>query len=128
MMGRSPAVTPFQCHYKFDTTTYASHLQAKLQAMQDFVHANLAKSAKQQKRQYDWHTLSRSFNPGDPVWLSVQMARKLQPHWEAKWTVSKVKGPCNVELSNGLQSKVVHVNRARHRDPPKGHLQDRLQF
>ena len=50
-----------------DTTTYASHLQAKLQAMQDFVHANLAKSAEQQKRQYDQHTASRSFNLGDPV-------------------------------------------------------------
>jgi len=94
MFGRSPTVTPFQGHYKFDTTTYASHLQAKLQALQDFVHANLAKSAEQQKRQYDRHTTSRSFNPGDLVWLSVPTARKLQPHWEGKWTVSKVKGPC----------------------------------
>ena len=50
MFGRSPTVTPFQCPYKFDTTTYASHLQAKLQAMQDFVHTNLTKSVEQQKR------------------------------------------------------------------------------
>ena len=45
MFGRLPTVTPFQRPYKFDTTTYASHLQAKLQAMQDFVHTNLTKSA-----------------------------------------------------------------------------------
>ena len=71
IFGRSPTVTPFQCLYKFDTTTYASHLQAKLQAMQDFVHTNLTKSAEQQKRQYDHHTFPHSFSPGDPVWLSV---------------------------------------------------------
>ena len=38
MFGRSPAVTPFQCPYKFDTTNYVSHLKAKLQAMQNFVY------------------------------------------------------------------------------------------
>ena len=27
MFGRSPAVTPFQCPYKFDITTYASHFK-----------------------------------------------------------------------------------------------------
>ena len=72
MFGRSPAVTPFQCPYKFDTATYASHLKAKLQAIQNFVHTNLTKCAEQQKRQYDRHTLPRSFNPGDPVWYQQQ--------------------------------------------------------
>ena len=124
MFGRSPAVTPFQCPYKFDTTTYASHLKAKLQAIQNFVHTNLTKCAEQQKRQYDRHTLPRSFNPSDPVWLSVPTVKKLQQHWDEKWTVSKVKGPCNLELTDGHQSKVVHVNRVWHRIQPgqvKGH-------
>ena len=67
MFGRSPAVTPFHCPYKFDTINYASHLKAKLQAMQNFVCTNLTKCAEQQKRQYDRHTLLRSFNTGDPV-------------------------------------------------------------
>jgi len=103
------------------TTTYAKHLQAKHQAMQDFIHTNLAKSAEQQKRKYDHHTSFHSFNPGDPVWLSVPTARKLQPHWDGKWTVSKLKGP---ELTDGHQSKVVHVNHVRHQiqsDQVKGH-------
>ena len=62
MFGRSPTVTPFQCPYKFDTTTYTNHLQAKLQAMQDFVHANLTTSAEQQKRQYGHHTFPCSLD------------------------------------------------------------------
>ena len=41
MFGRSPAVTPFQCPYKFDSTNYASHLKAKLQAMQNLVRTRL---------------------------------------------------------------------------------------
>jgi len=124
MFGRSPAVIPFQCPYKFDTTTHASHLQAKPQAIQDFVHTNLTKCAEQQKRQYDRHTFPRSFKPGDPVWLLVPIARKLQPRWDEKWIISKVKGPCNLELTDGHQSKVVHVNCVRHRiqpDQAKGH-------
>ena len=47
MFRRSPAVTPFHYPYKFDTTTYESHLQAKFQAMQDFVHTSLTKCAEQ---------------------------------------------------------------------------------
>ena len=90
--------------------------------MQDFVQANLAKSARQQKQQYDRHTVSRSFKVGDPVWLSIPTARKLQPHWDGKWTVAKLKGPCNLKLTNGSQSKVVHVNRVRHRLQPDQHL------
>ena len=66
MFGRLPTVTPFQCPYKFDTTTYASHLQAKLQAMQDFVHTNLTKSPEQQKRQYDRHTFPTFLQPWRP--------------------------------------------------------------
>ena len=50
MFGRSLAVTPFQCPYKFDTTNYASRLKAKLQAMQTFVRTNLTKCAEQQKK------------------------------------------------------------------------------
>ena len=60
--------------HKFDTTSYASYLKAKVQTMQDFVQVNLAKSAKQQKQQYDHHTVSHSFKVGDSVWLSILTA------------------------------------------------------
>ena len=125
MFGRSPAVTPFQNHYKFvpmQVTYKPNYKQCKI------LHANLAKSAEQQKRQYDRHTTaSCSFNPGDPVWLSVPTARNLQPHWEGKWTVSKVKGPCNVKLSNGHQCKVVHVNRVSTTGPNQRTYPDEQQ-
>ena len=58
--------------------------------MQDFVHGNLTKCAEQQKRQYDCHMFPHFFNPGDPVWVSVPTAKKLQPHWDEKWTINKV--------------------------------------
>ena len=93
-------------------------MKAKLHTLQDFVHASLAKAAKQQKQQYDRFTTSRSFKAGDPVWLSIPTAGKLQPRWDGGWTVTKVKGPCNLELTNGHHMKVVHVNRVRYRKQP----------
>ena len=122
MFGRSPCTIPFQSLNKFDTTSYASYLKAKLHTMQDFVHTNLAKSAKQQKQQYDRYTVSRSFKTGDPVWLSIPTARKLQPRWDGRWVVTKLKGPCNLEITNGHQSKVVHVNRVQRRIQPNQNL------
>ena len=47
MFGRSPCIIPFQFLHKFDTTSYVCQLFES--TMQDFVHANLAQSAKQQK-------------------------------------------------------------------------------
>ena len=119
MLGKPPCTVPFQTSHKFDTTSYASYLKAKLQTMQDFMQAYLAKATKQQ---YDHHTVSHVFKVGDPVWLYILTARKLQPHWDGKWTVTKLKRPCNLELTNGNQSKVVHVNRVCHRRQPDQHL------
>ena len=122
MFGRPPCTILFQTPHKFDTTLYTSYLKAKLQTMQDFMQTNLAKAAKQQKQQYDRGTVSRFFKVGDPVWLSISTARKLQPHWDEKWTVAKLKGLCNLELTNGYQSKVAHVNRVCHRQQPDKHV------
>ena len=58
------------------------YLKAKLHTLQDFVHASLAKAAKQQKQQYDRFTTPRFFKAGDPVWLSIPTAGKLQPRWD----------------------------------------------
>ena len=45
-------------------------------------------------------------------------SKKLQLHWDGKWTVSEVKGSCNLEFTDGHQSKVVYVNRVWHRIQP----------
>ena len=55
---------------------------------------------------------------GECVWLSIPTAKKLDPQWDGGWTITKVKGPLNMEVSDGNISKVVHVNRLRHRIQP----------
>ena len=45
-------------------------------------------------------------------------AKKLDPQWDDRWTITAVKGPLNMEISNGTVSKVIHVNRLRHRIQP----------
>ena len=62
--------------------------------------------------------VTRHFTVGDHVWLSVPTARKLDPCWDVKWTITAVKGPLVMEISNGTTSKVVHVNRLCHRLQP----------
>ena len=42
------------------------------------------------------------------MWLSILTAKKLDPQWEGRWTITAEKGPLNMEKST---SKVVHVNR-----------------
>ena len=49
MFGRSPCNVPFQPLHKFNSTSYASYLKAKLRTLQDFVHASLTKPAKTTK-------------------------------------------------------------------------------
>ena len=63
-------------------------------------------------------TKSRPFHVGDPIWLSILTARKLDPRWEGEWTVHAVKSPVNLEICDGRR-KVVHVNRLRYRSVPQ---------
>ena len=118
MYGRPPKPIPFEQLNSFDTASYPSHLQAKLAEMCDFVEANLVESASRQRINYNKHSLTRHFTVGDHVWLSVPTARKLDPRWDGKWTITAVKRPLVMEISNGTTSKVVHVNRLRHRLQP----------
>ena len=55
---------------------------------------------------------------GDHVWLSIPTAKKLDPKWDSRFTITAVKGPLNMQISDGTVSKVVHVNRLRHRIQP----------
>ena len=73
--------------------------------MHDFVETNLAESASRQRRK---------FAVRDCVWLSIPTAKKLDPQWDGRWTITAVKEPLNMEISNGTISKVVHVNTLCH--------------
>jgi len=102
----------------FDTNFYQTHLRAKLAELQDLVASNSASAAHRQQQGYNRLTKLQQFTPGDLVWLSVPTADKLTPHWEGRWKVDEVKNSINVKISNDSQSKVVHVNRLRHRIQP----------
>ena len=67
---------------------------------------------------YDRSSVQRSFKVNDPVWLSIPTAGKLDLKWEGEWKVVSIKSPVNVEISNGKQTKAVHINRLQHRILP----------
>ena len=52
------------------------------------------------------------------VWLSIPTAGKLDPHWDGKWSVKSVKTPLTLEITDGVKTKVVHVNRLCQRIVP----------
>ena len=124
MFGRHPKLPETTCTSgAFDTHSYQAHLGAKLAELQDLVTFNTATAAHRQQQGYNRFTKLQHFAPGDLVWLSIPNASKLAPHWEGQWKVVEVKNDVNVKISNGNQSKVVHVNRLRHRFQQKQHIQ-----
>ena len=118
MFGRPPKSTQLQPQTGFDPSSYSVQLQAKLAALQDLVRTNTTTAAQTQKFYYDRSSTSRAFTPQELVWLSIPTAGKLQPRWEGKWKVVEMKGPVTVEITDGRRTKVVHVNRVRHRNQP----------
>lgn len=73
-----------------------TRIKAKLAELQDFVESQVTYAASKQKSTYDQHSTSRSFGVGDPVWLSIPTAGKLDPRWEGGWTVKSIKSPLNL--------------------------------
>ena len=73
----------------YEATSYQAVLQAKMAELQDLVEAHIAESAHRQKVHYDRQSKERHFKAGDPVWLSVPTAGKLDPRWEGNWIINK---------------------------------------
>ena len=119
LYGRHPpSQQQLQDQLAYDSLSYPAHIQSKLAELHDFVHANLTQAASSQKTYYDHHASAPSFNTGDPVWLAVPTAGKLDPRWEGEWVVKTIKSPVNVEITDGNRTKVVHTNRLQHRYIP----------
>ena len=118
MFGRHPQSTSFDTSSAFDPASYQSRLRAKMTELHDFVESKLTLAASKQKCSYDKQSNQRSFNVNDPVWLSVPTAGKLDPKWEGNWKVHAMKGPVNVEITDGHRKKVVHINRIQPRVLP----------
>ncbi|KAL5500253.1 hypothetical protein EMCRGX_G011778 [Ephydatia muelleri] len=74
-----------------------------------------------QQEAYDktYKARGRKFKIGEAVWLSIPTAGKLQSRWEGMWIVKAIKSEVNLEISDGVRTKVVHVNRIRHQLQPQ---------
>jgi hypothetical protein len=118
MFGRQPHTTGFDSSSGFDSASYQSRLRAKMAELHDFVESKLALAASKQKSSYDKKSKQQCFKVNDPVWLSVPTAGKLDPKWEGNWKVLAMKGPVNVEITDGHRKKVVHLNRIQPRVLP----------
>ena len=114
MFGRQPKCIDHSSSTAFDSDSYPAYLRAKLAELWDLVESNLVQAAEHQKTNYDLQFCCRTFRTGDLVWLSRLTAGKLDPRWEGNWSVKAVKSPCNVEITDGQRTRVVHVNRLRH--------------
>ena len=120
MFGRDPKPATFPPTNAFDPSSYSAYLLTKLAKLQDLVANNITAAAQQQKNHYNKNSVSRTFSVGEPIWLSIPTARKLQPRWEGKWTVEEIMGPVNLKITDGKRTKVVHMNRVQHRVQPQG--------
>ena len=121
MFGRASKHNASPTELSFDPSSYQAQLQAKLAALQDFVEAHMVEKATAQKTSYDDHSKQRTFKVGDPVWLSQPTAGKLDPKWDGSFTVKSIYSPVTLQISNGKTTKVVHLNRLRHRLQPANH-------
>ena len=52
---------------------------------------------------------------GDPVWLSISTAGKLNPKWEGEWVIQFVQSPVTYTISDSQRTKTVHSNQLRPR-------------
>ena len=64
LYGRDPSALQGTTQFAYDSLSYPAVVQAKLAELQNFVHANIAQVASNQKAAYDQHTSSASFKQG----------------------------------------------------------------
>ena len=115
MFGRCAHKPPLHTNSAHDVTSYQDQLKAKLAHLYDFVEVNNVEASNHQKHQFNKKSQSRAFSQGDPVWLSIPTAGKLDPKWEGKWVVQSVLSPVTYTICDGRRTKTVHINRLRPR-------------
>ena len=112
--GHNPCTSYLGSQAAYNSSVYQDHICDKIAELQDFVDTNLVQAASNQKVAYYSKTCVRKFTEGDPVWLSIPTAGKLDPRWEGNWTIKSIKSPVTMEISDGNRTRVVHVNRLQH--------------
>lgn len=118
MYGREPSSGVLTQPSGYDVSDFSTVLQSKLSQLQDLVEVHNTEAAHRQKLYYDRRSGERCFKIGDMVWLSIPTAGKLDPHWDGRWRVKSVKTPLTLEITDGVKTKIVHVNCLRQRVVP----------
>ena len=91
-----------------------AQLRAKVAQLRDFVETYITETQHLQRSSYDHRTPARDFCVGDPVWVSILTAGKLDPSWEGKWSIHAIPGPVTYIIYDGTRYRTVHVNCLRH--------------
>ena len=115
MFGRQGHKPPLPSTTAHDVLSYQCQLCAKLAQLADFIESHNVQASTQQKHYFDQHTRISSFTVGDPVWLSIPTAGKLDPRWEGGWTIKSVQSSTTYTISDGGRIKTVHINRLQPR-------------
>ena len=113
MFGHTPQQSPSPKLTAYEVVSYQNYLRSKLAQQTDFVKIHVTEGAHKQKLCYDQRAIPCSFKTGDVVWLTSPTSGKLDPKWEGDWEVKTVNGPTRYAISDGKQTRVVHVNRLR---------------
>lgn len=90
MFGRCAHKPPLSTRSARDVTSYQDQLRAKLANLYDFVEVNNVEASNHQKHQFDKNAQSQTFIQGDPVWLSIPTAGKLDPKWKGNWVYNTI--------------------------------------
>ena len=115
MYGRSPQKSPFPPCTAYDPSSYQSQLRAKVAQLRDFGETHITEAQHLQRSSNDHGTRARDLCVGDPVWLSIPTAGKLDPRWEGKWRIHAIPGPVTYIIYDGTRYRTVYANRLRHR-------------
>ena len=108
MFGRDPKQAVFLPTNAFsqEIRSYSAYLLTKLAKLQDLVANNNNVAAQQQKSHYNKNSVTSTFSVGQQIWLSIPTASKLQPRWDGKWTVQKIRSPVNLKITDGKRQKL----------------------
>ena len=112
MFGRCAHKPPLPSKVAHDVTSYQHQLRSQLM---DFVETHNTQASSQQKQYFDKHTLARTFAVGDPVWLSIPTAGKLDPRWEGEWIIQPKVSPTTYTIHDGSRTRTVHIDQLRRR-------------
>ena len=123
-----PVTSSLPNHVK-QAKIFANELGDSIKKTASQVQASLAASRNKMKKQYDTHAKEHHYQVHDKVMLwhpnkKKGISRCWQPNWSGPWTITRLIGDLNCQLSNSQSNAtpVVHVNQLKYIVPRFDHL------